>query len=177
LASNLDLIQTRIQRQQAWHLLPDMAVTAVAIAQSTSGPAPFNMFPQWLGKNSKRLKHMRQIHDIARRSKHTGTALREDYWTPVNVIGSATAANPAEFGEFLSENKWTRDDYFETLMETMFEPVVISTKEKTAITRAFNKQNKSVGKKTASDKSIKKEITDDGEAEEDESEDELKYYL
>jgi replication factor C subunit 1 len=142
LSSNLDLINTRIQREQAWHLLPDMAMNAVAIARSTAGPAPFNMFPQWLGKNSKRLKHRRQIHEIAVRSKHTATSLREDYWTPINVIASENAARPQEFIDFLETNRFTRDDYFETIGETIFDAIQIPTKEKTAITRLYNKQNK-----------------------------------
>lgn len=180
LASTLDLIQTRVNRQQAWQLLPDMALTAVAIAKSTTGPAPFNMFPQWLGKNSKRLKHIRQIHELAVRSKHIVSELRDDYWTPINVIASSAAAKPAEFSTFLSENKWTRDDYFETLMETMFEPIVIGTKEKTAITREFNKQTKIKSKKKKNDAVEQEDEEHDDENNEvceDVSDDELKYYL
>ncbi len=186
LVSTADLISTRIHKQQAWQLLPHMAAATVAIARSTTGPAPFNMFPQWLGKNSKRLKHSRQIHDISVRSKHTATALREDYWTPVNVIASATAANPVEFSEFLSENKWNRDDYFETLMETMFEPVIISTKEKTAITRFYNKQNKVPKKSSKKDKEALDIAADDSDDDADdpeefddvdEEDEQLKYYI
>jgi replication factor C subunit 1 len=186
LASMADLIDARIHREQAWHLLPDLAITTVAIAKSTCGPAPFNIFPQWLGKNSKRLKYLRQIQNISIRSKHTPTALREDYWSPINVIASAAAAKPTEFTKFLSQNKLTRDDYFETLMESMFEPITISTKEKSAITRFYNKQMNIISSKNSTKKLINiSENSENNQTNEEietdlfdeNNEDDEKYYL
>jgi replication factor C subunit 1 len=182
LVSQADLISTRIHATQAWQLLPDMAAATVTITRSTAGPAPFNMFPQWLGKNSKKLKHARQIQNMAIRSKHTATALREDYWTPINVIASQHSQNAADFASFLGENKFTRDDYFETLMETMFEPTLIPTKDKTAITRFYNKKHKTCA---ANKKLTKNELNSRDEEENSiadaevltDDEDELKYYV
>ena len=135
-----DEIDDKIHRQQAWYLLPNYVAQMVAVSRDTTGPAPFNLFPQWLGKNSTHNKNRRQLRQIATRTHESVTDLRLDAWNAINVLATQHAQNPKEFVNFLQENKLSRDDYFETLMGSSFEPVQLSTKEKSAVTREFNKR-------------------------------------
>jgi replication factor C subunit 1 len=175
-----DTIERRVQRDQAWQLLPNYALNAVAVTKTTGGPAPFNMFPQWLGKNSKAGKHKRMLSSIALKTHMSMTDLRQDYWTPINVMASQKAHAPTEFIDLLENVHLTRDEYFDGLVETMFEPAQIPTKEKTAITRQYNKMNTTAkSKKNAI--SIPNETNVDADENEElvdpESDDELIYYL
>jgi hypothetical protein len=73
--------------------------------------------------------------------------MRLDAWTPINVIASLKSNDPAIFNDFLDGIKFSRDNYFETLIESSFDPICISSKEKTAITRQYNKSKKTSAKK------------------------------
>lgn len=141
LCSGADLIDAKIHREQAWNMLP-MYIAHIIGATKTAktSPGPHQLFPRWLGKNSKYLKHMRQISEIAKRRCGSVTDLRLDLWSNLNVM--ASAMKPVEFAGFMRSNKFSRDDYFETLMETSFDPVAFSTKDKSAITREWNSGKK-----------------------------------
>jgi replication factor C subunit 1 len=142
-----DCIHHRIQREQAWHLLPAYVANTVSVTKTTAGPAPYNIFPQLLGKTSKAMKHQRQINEMAQKQHCSALDMRLDAWTPINVIASLKSNDPAIFNDFLDGIKFSRDNYFETLIESSFDPICISSKEKTAITRQYNKSKKTSAKK------------------------------
>ncbi len=142
-----DCIDHRIQREQAWQLLPNYVTNTVAVTKTTRGPAPYNIFPQLLGKTSKSMKHRRQINEIAQKHHHPAIDMRLDEWTPINVIASSKYNSPSDFITFLDNIKLSRDHYFDTLIESSFDAIMPSTKEKTAITRQYNKSKKLGAKK------------------------------
>jgi replication factor C subunit 1 len=62
-----DIMDARIHRAQAWSLLPAAVMGVVEAAGAARGPAPFQIFPQWLGKSSKARKHRRWMAELGRR--------------------------------------------------------------------------------------------------------------
>jgi len=73
-----DLATKRLWQTQDWTLLPHVVHTTVAVARSVSGPCPFQIFPQLLGKNSKRAKHRRFLEDVARSRQISAKSARLD---------------------------------------------------------------------------------------------------
>ena len=76
--SDGDLFQRRLQKTQDWSLLPHIVQTTVAATRTVSGPAPFQIFPQLLGKNSKKMKHMRLLEEMSRVQACSKKSLRLD---------------------------------------------------------------------------------------------------
>jgi hypothetical protein len=93
------------------------------------------------------MKHRRQINEIAQKQHRPTTDIRLDTWTPINVIASSKTSDPTAFTNFLDNIKFSRDNYFETLIESSFDPICPTSKEKTAITRQYNKCKKAIAKK------------------------------
>jgi replication factor C subunit 1 len=168
--SQADTIDARIHRHQAWHLLPDYALTMLAPTRWTTSPAPYNLFPQWLGRFSKHQKHLRHLRTVAQRTHISATVLRLDHWEPINVISRGATTQPKEFISVLDKLRLTRDDYFDLFQETCFDPVLIPAKEKAAITREYNKLMK---KKKHSSTTLNM----DEEGEGDEDSDDLEPYF
>ena len=164
-----DLLDHRIRRNQAWGLLPAAAAATVQAAEAAAGPAPFQIFPSWLGKYSKRLKHRRYLRDIRNcmggedNLLDTRDMLRCRLYDPV--------LSPQQVVTELKELGLTRDMMLESLAETAFsgmEPVM-DTKKKAALTREWNKQ---VMKEV---KDTKPSPTDESDAEVVDAEDEDPY--
>jgi len=134
-----DLTDKRVYRSQSWDLMAHSATMTVAAATVVEGPAPFQLWPQWLGKQSKRTKHRSWIRDMEQRS-------RLDFWDSRDLLRARLfkAGQPAAtVVDDLEALRLTRDDMMETLAEVAFsdgEVSALDTKTKAAITREWTKR-------------------------------------
>ena len=140
-----DIIDKRIHRQQEWSLLPYYVENVVSVAHTVSGIPPFQVFPQWLGKNSKHLKHKRYLENLSTKLRCSPTSMRCDYAHPVNniIMKGLLENNIKGTITQLDELHLSRDDVMEQLHEFMFENIEIPTKIKSAFTREYNKSHSS----------------------------------
>ncbi len=161
--SDGDLFHKRLMRTQDWSLLPHIVQTTVAAARSVSGPAPFQIFPQLLGKNSRRMKHVRMMEEISRHQGCSSASMRLDRAEYMNhiLLSPLNTEKPDIKGAIqrMKEIEVTRDELIESA-SVLFSPVELSTKVKTAFTREYNKTVVS----------IKKKVHMDSESEEEEME-------
>jgi hypothetical protein len=141
--SDGDLMQKRLYQSQDWSLLPHIVQTSVAAARTVVGPAPFQIFPQLLGKNSKKMKHMRLLEDMSRTQACSKKTLRLDCaeWYHRILLKPLLVEKPDIKGVIkrIEAMKLTRDDLLDTLNDVLFTPVEVPTKVKTAFTREYNK--------------------------------------
>lgn len=146
-----DIMDRRIHQRQDWGLLPHYVANVVSIVKTVKGYAPFQIFPQWLGKNSKRLKHKRWIGDLSQKLRcGTNEGMRLDYVDSLQQIlcGGLVADKPDIKGviSVLDGLGITRDDLMETIGDIVFDGIEIPTKIKTAFTREYNKSHSGVKK-------------------------------
>jgi replication factor C subunit 1 len=139
-----DVLDKRIHVGQEWDLIPDFVQCSVAAAKTVSGLAPFQLFPQWLGKNSKGLKHARYMRELGEKTgRRRGAEMRLDYVTPLqSMLLRSLVSEKADVKaaiQKLDDLGWTRNDVMENLQEVCLDPVEIPTKVKTALTREYNK--------------------------------------
>jgi len=171
LISEGDLMNKALWSTQDWSLLPAIVTNTVLTAKTVSGPAPFQIFPQFLGKNSKRLKQERWISALAKKMRCSKSVMRLDYAGPLrlSLLAALQQEKPDIKGLIarLDTLGLTRDDLMETLCEVCLDTVEIPTKIKTAFTREWNKGHNSElitqGKK-------KKKVSIDSESEMEELE-------
>lgn len=138
-----DILDTRIHRTQQWGLLPAAMTAIVGAAAAADGPAPFQIFPQWLGKQSKRLKHRRWLRDLSARAQWT----REDTLDTLPLLRDRLFA-PGRSAEGIVDDlislHLTRDDMMDTLVETAFSDDKtcdrLDTKTKGAVSREWKKR-------------------------------------
>jgi hypothetical protein len=139
-----DMLDHRIHRTQMWGLLPDAMHAVVTAATVADGPAPFQIFPQWLGKQSKRLKHRRWLRDMCQRTRWTHEECMDTLpMLRARLFGTKQSAG-AIVDDLLSL-KLTRDDMLETLVETAWsdDPAAVGaldTKTKAAVSREWKKR-------------------------------------
>ena len=134
-----DIMDRVIHKTMNWSLLPGAVMNIVGAAAAADGPAPFQIFPSWLGKHSKRLKHRRMLTAL----RHRG-----GFGTDKNLLDAlpllrarlfqGTSA-PAIVDELVSLGM-TREDMLETLVETAFSEVTLDSKLKGGITREWKKR-------------------------------------
>lgn len=174
--STWDLIDTRIHEKQAWMLMPDACAMTVAAASSCRGSPSMQMFPQWLGKNSKTNKHRRHITDIMHR---TGSSALSDYYDYIDIWKYKLYAqkDAIRMCDTLEDLHLTRDDLLETFADLSFtlkhneRDSPPDTKLKAAITREWRKRHplvaitKSSGKDT--DANDNADIIDDSDSDSD----------
>ena len=135
-----DLLDTKVYREQHWELMPHAVQAVVATATLAGGTAPWNLFPSWLGKQSKGAKHKRWHRDLSRR-------LGSDCLDAKELLRlKLFQPKPAkEIVNTLTDLNMNRDDMLEVLTETIFEGdealIKLDTKTKSAITREWNKLN------------------------------------
>jgi replication factor C subunit 1 len=167
-----DVMDRRIHQKQDWSLLPHFVQNTVAAAKTVSGPAPFQIFPSWLGKNSKRLKHRRYIDDLSSKVFCSNDDFRLDYADAIqNILLAPLKEEKPDIKttiKTMDSLRFTRDDLMDNLQEIMLEKVEIPTKTKTAFTREYNKAHPD--KKAT--KAMKKLSANDMDLEEEEEEDE-----
>ena len=148
--SDGDLFHKRLMRTQDWSLLPHIIQTTVSAARIVSGPAPFQIFPQLLGKNSRRMKHTRMMEEMSRHQRCSSTSMRLDRaeWMNRILLTPLNTEKPDIKGAIqrIKEISVTRDELMESV-DVLFSPVELSTKVKTAFTREYNKTVTSVKKK------------------------------
>jgi Replication factor RFC1 C terminal domain len=106
------------------------------------GPAPFQIFPAWLGKQSKRGKHRRLLEEL--RGRTGGEANLLDTRSALRVLlFDPKTKGPKDIVARLDTFNMTRDDMLETLVETCFtgdeSSIALDTKTKGAITREWKK--------------------------------------
>lgn len=139
-----DILDQRIHRTQAWGLLPAAMMSVVAAAKTANGPPPYQIFPQILGKTSKRGKHQRLLRDLQGRMNTTDSSLLDTRSALRSVLFAKGATIPNIY-DTLSELGMTRDDMLETLVETTFRgdeaEVAMETKKKSALTREWKKRH------------------------------------
>lgn len=173
-----DIIDRRIHQNHDWSLLPHYVTQVVSATRAISGPPPFQIFPAWLGKNSKKLKHRRYLDNLSNKMFCSNDSMRMDYAEPLNkiilqglIIEKPDIKNTIEKMDLLG---FTRDDIMEQLQEVLFETIEIPTKIKTTFTREYNKTHLSGMKKSKTTKKRKvEEMSDEEDDEEDEDGDEL----
>ena len=146
LISSGDLITKRLWQTQDWSLLPHIVQTTVSVARSVAGPPPFQIFPQLLGKNSKKAKHRRLLEDLSKRiNGGSSNSMRLDYAGPMRrVVTSRLLGDKPDIKgtiETMDILGLTRDDLMETLENIVMDPIDISTKTKTAFTKEWNKKH------------------------------------
>jgi replication factor C subunit 1 len=132
-----DVLDKRIHRTQSWDLMTHSAIATVAAATVVEGPAPFQLWPQWLGKQSKRTKHKTWIRSLESRS---GLSLNDSRDLLRLHLGTGSAS---ERVDRLQSLRLTRDDFLDTLLEVGFPesvPCTIDSKTKAALTREWTKR-------------------------------------
>lgn len=153
-----DLINQRLWRTQDWSLLPHVVHSTVAAARTVQGPAPFQIFPQLLGKNSKRARHRRLLEEIGRVRHQCVRSLRLYELEPMEkiLLHPLQKEKPDIKGAIqrMDAVHLTRDHLVENIAENLFYPTEISTKVKTAFTREYNKSHQNIRK-------VKEEDMDD----------------
>jgi len=159
LLSEGDVMGSTLWQTQEWTLLPLVVATTVAVAKTVTGAAPFQLFPQFLGKNSKRLKHERWMQALAQKQRCSATTLRLDVagTLRLSLWSLLQAGDTKKVIQRLEELGVTRDDLMETLCEVSLDKMQeIPTKVKSALTREWNKRHgdkKSAGKEAEASES------------------------
>jgi len=144
-----------------WTLLPHIVSNAAAVTKMVTGPAPNQIFPQFLGKESKRTKHRVWCKDMAYRMDIPVKKIRLDYMGAIHtlVLNWLLKKDGAkEAAKNMTELGLIRED-LDTIQDVSMEKIDVPTKNKTAVTREFTKL---LGKKRKSE-----------QMEEDEEEDEV----
>ena len=138
-----DMIDRRIHTKHDWALLPNYMMQIVGAARTVKGPAPFQIFPSWLGKNSKRLKHKRWVEEIGQKIRCSPTCCRLDFMDSIqHILLDGLASGTTDIKStiaVLDELGLSRDDLMETISEISLEKVEVPTRIKTAFTREYNK--------------------------------------
>jgi hypothetical protein len=117
-------------------------VAIAGAAYSAQGSAPFQIFPSWLGKNSKRLKHMRNLREMCRQSGATTESLLDRLHVVRPML--FTCGSALGIVGILEDLNMTRDD-LETVSELTYEgfekETVMESKLKSAVTREWKKRH------------------------------------
>ena len=164
-----DGIQRVVGRQQEWSLLPHIVASSVSVAKRVPGNAPFQLFPQVLGKMSKQRKQLRWMEDLTRRVGG-GCRVSEMRLGQADVLRTVLVSrlqggSPDIKGviQTMEEMRMTREDMMEVLDAVLFGGVVIPTKVKTAFTREWKKSHSAEVKRVRG-----AEAEEAGEADEEE---------
>lgn len=162
-----DILDRRIRQAQAWGLLPASVASVVACATQAGGPAPFQIFPSWLGKQSKTTRHRRLMREMRGRGRFSGTEALLDARSLLRARLFRPGLGGAEIVDELLELGLTRDDMMETLVDTVFtgdeDSVRMDTKTKGAVTREWKKRE---GDRSAPNKTPGEEVVADDSEEE-----------
>ena len=169
-----DMMSTRQWKTQDWSLLPHVVHSTVATSRKVTGPCPFQIFPQLLGKNSKKMKHRRWMEDVARSRGRSASSMRLDEAESLRTILLRPLASlkgdkgdlPAiqQLIQRLDAIRLTRDQLLENVCETVFGDIDVPTKVKTMFTREYNKGHSMVKKVVKSvDDEVDEEVSEEEE--------------
>lgn len=175
--SDGDLLNKRVWSTQDWGLLPHVVQSTVAAARSVRGPAPFQIFPQMLGKNSTRAKKMRLLGDVSKKMRCSAATMRLDYLDPlVQVVDAPLRGEVIPLAQIqgviqtLDTMGLDKEDLTETMENVVLYPIQgITTKTKTAFTNQWKKAHAGAPKRKA--KMI------DADSEEEEEVDEIEEHM
>jgi replication factor C subunit 1 len=159
-----------------WTLLPHVVSNTTAVTKMVTGYTPNQIFPSFLGKESKRSKHRGWCQDLAKRMDIPTKKMRLDYMGTIHTIlmNWIMYKDKKDAVKEMTEMGIIRED-LDTLHDLSMEKVEIPSKTKSALTREFTKlQGKTDSHGKALGKASGKRKVDDMEDEElDELEDEL----
>lgn len=131
-----------------WTLLPLLASNTTAVTKMVTGRTPSQIFPQFLGKESKRTKHKSWCTDLAHRMEIPVKKMRLDYMGSMHtILLSWMSRDKKEVVKEMTTMGLVRED-LDTFHDVAMEKVEIPTKTKSALTREFTKLN---GKKRKMD--------------------------
>jgi replication factor C subunit 1 len=150
--SDYDLVDHRIHRAQTWSLLPTAVGAIVAASRACAGGTPpFQIFPAWLGKQSKRAKHRRWVAGMRPCAGQRGDDLCDTLETLRVRLFKGCDGGAGEICTTLDDLQLTRDDMLETLVETALDEaaVKLDTKTKSAISREWKKRHPTIVEKVA----------------------------
>ena len=163
-------VMTRQQQMNMndWTLLPHIVSNATAVTKMVSGPAPNQIFPQFLGKESKRTKHKGWCKELAYRMDIPVKKMRLDYMGSIHTLVMSWLFYTKKEGAKEAVHNMTelgllRED-IDTIHDLSMEKVEIPTKNKSAITREFTKL---LGKKRKVDAMEVEEVDEVEEVEAD----------
>lgn len=172
--SDGDLLNKRQWSTQDWSLLPHIVQSTVAAARSVKGPAPWQIFPQMLGKNSSRAKKQRLIGNVAKKMRCSAATMRLDYTDPMVRVFDAPLKGPTvslaaiqDVIQRLDATGLNKEDLTDVLEEIHLEDVraAIVTKTKTAFTNQWKKTHAPATKTKR--KALIMDESDDGESDDD----------
>lgn len=188
-----DGMTRRVYQTQDWGLVPHAVAASLDAVRRVPGKAPFQIFPQVLGKMSKQRKHARWMEDMSKRcgvksGLHSGKTFRLDIAEGLRrMVTDRLLREGAPFRALIQDMDHaglTRDDVFEALEETALGKggVEIPTKIRSAFTREWNKghgaeivsKGKSSSKGKGKAVGVAKEEEEEGD-EEEEGEEERKW--
>jgi len=173
-----DMIDHRIHRNQAWGLLPAACTEIVGAASACGGPAPFQIFPSWLGKQSRRTKMRRMMKDMRTRCRFTNEEMLDCRDLLRNQLFMLNDAST--ICDTLESHHLTRDNMMEALAESTFkdseEAALVKkmdSKLKGALTREWKKRGASTATATATAIAESEDVVDGDE--DDEYEEEMSF--
>lgn len=179
-----DMMSTRQWKTQDWSLLPHVVHSTVATSRKVTGPCPFQIFPQLLGKNSKKMKHLRWMEDVARSRGRSASSMRLDeaesvrtiLLRPLSSLKGEKADVPAiqQMIARMDSMRISRDQLLENVCETVFGEIDVPTKVKTMLTREYNKGHSAIKKVV---KNADNEVSEEEDEIEEEDDDEHKIDL
>ena len=137
-----DLMSKQLYRDMNdWTLLPHIVSNTVAVTKMVTGPPPNQMFPQFLGKESKRTKQRGWCKNMAYRMDIPVKKMRLDYMGAIHtlVLNWLLKKDGAkEAAKNMTELGLIRED-LDTIQDLSMEKMEIPTKNKSAVTREFTK--------------------------------------
>jgi hypothetical protein len=165
-----DIVDRRIHSSQVWSIMPYAVSGLVSAVTAAKGVAPFNIFPSWLGKQSKRMKHRRWVHGMRLRL-HCGGEDMLDRMDTLRTLLFRKGRDAGTIVQDLVSLGLTRDDMLDTLVDLTYkddvERVSLDTKLKSAITREW--------KKVADVSTVHTTADDDGSIISDDEDDAIAY--
>ncbi len=142
-------VTRRVYQTQDWGLVPHAVAATIEVVRRVPGGAPFQIFPQVLGKTSKQRKQVRWMEDMGRRvgrGLQGGVFRMEMAEMLQRKIVEEMVGEGAPFRRTIAamdEMGLTRDDVFEALEEVSLVPVAkratVPTAVRSAFTREWNK--------------------------------------
>lgn len=141
-----DLISKQVMTD--WTLLPHVASNTTAVTKMVTGQAPSQIFPQLLGKESKRNKHRSWCKELAKRMGILSKSMRMDMGSIHTMVLNWMHHDKKEAVRKMTELGLVRED-LDTFHDLAMEKVEVPSKIKTAITREFTKLGSGKGKRKA----------------------------
>lgn len=153
-----DIQHRRLVEKQDWGQLPNYITSIVSAVKSCKGSPPFRLFPQLLGKQSKRRGNRTILQGWKQPFHESSTNMRMDYIDPLQtMLFSYLQKDPPDLkGLFqrMATFGVTREQVLEDLQAIHLEPIQIPTKVRSACTREYNKQKKQHTKTTKQSKQL-----------------------